>query len=257
MATTDEETDVWTDPATAWLEETAKAFSTDADELRASTDRAAKALGALATAGLTAVGIAKVGAVYPWPSEGGSWLCVILLFGGFAVMAGSIVTFVIRLWKANRPLALTTNIAKDTEAGVIGGDEPDEISRIYTDAREHAPFTEGVKSLEAYELRADGWERDALYTPDSPISKRRLAHVARMRAEIAKAEQRAKLVVIRRRMNRALADWGAIGLAIAFVVGLLTFAVAADRLESERTVCIKALEKSTTNDLTVCKSYFE
>jgi hypothetical protein len=254
MATTDEETDVWTDPATAWLEQTAKGFSKDADELRASTDRAAKALGGLATAGLTAVGIAKVGAVY-----GGRWYWVILLFAGFAVMAGSIVTFVIRLWKANRPLALTTNVSKDTKPTVIDEHEDHEIQRIYGDAMAHAPFTEGVETLQAYELRADEWDRDALYTPDSPISKRRLAHVARMRAEIEKAEERAKLVVIRRRMNRALADWLAIVLAIAFVVALVAFAVAADALESERTkeACVAAIKQGATELPPDCKTYVE
>lgn len=258
-ATTDKQADAGTDPAITWIEQRAKAFSEDADDLRASTDRAAKVLTALASAGLTAVGIAKVGAVYPWPAhEAWLWIAVIVLFAGFVLMAASVVWFVIRFWKANRPLAMST----DKEGLVpryMDSDEFEEVERIYEDAIRHAPFTKGPKEpLAGYEDRADRWEEDALLTPDSPISKRRLAQVARMRAEIERAEQRAKLVVVRRRMNYALTRRITILIAMMFLVGLISFAVAADRLESERarTACIDALKNSELTELPpICKTY--
>src|SRR4051812_11088083 len=95
--------DVAQDPAIGWLEQKSRGFATDADDLRAGTDRAAKGLSALATAGLTAVGIAKVGAVYPWPSGGiSTWIWVLVLVLGFLGMVASVVWFVIRFWQANR-----------------------------------------------------------------------------------------------------------------------------------------------------------
>src|ERR1700742_2622466 len=85
------------DPAIAWLQQKAKGFSQDADDLRAGTDRAAKLLGGLASAGLTAIGIEKIGAVYPWPDDGASEVAVLVLFASFAAIAGSAAWLVLRL----------------------------------------------------------------------------------------------------------------------------------------------------------------
>lgn len=278
-ATTESETEAGTDPAIAWLEQKAKGYSKDADELRARADRAAKALTALATAGLTAVGIAEIGAVYPWPAHSVIWLWVGILFVGFALMAGASFMFTIRFWRANRSLPMSASLLTLAQEDVTA-EERRAIGRIYDDAFAHAPFTEHVprdggaapaaaspqperenvprvakflrrladkfdppkteptpanpELLAKYELKADEWERDALYTPDSPISKRHLGYVARMRAEIEKAEERAKVVVVRQRMHQALAGWTTVGLAAMFIIGLVAFAVAADRLESDR-----------------------
>jgi hypothetical protein len=257
--TTEEDTKPPPDPVIAWLAEKAKQFSDEADSLRATTDRAAKALSALATAGLTAVGIAKVGDLYPKP-DGGYWPTVLFLWLGFVLMLIALFAFVVRFWRANRPLAVSTSLVemwpgtdesgnrKTPDTGwrqrwkvLVGGDLPiideeecKEIARIYKDAIKHAPFAAGEKdTLKDYEGRADELESDALYTPDSPISLRRMRQVARMRAEIEKAEQRAKLVVIRRRMNHVFNRPAAAILAIIFVVGLVMFAAAADRFDSE------------------------
>jgi hypothetical protein len=243
-STTNEATDVRTDPAVAWVEQKAKGFSKDADDLRASADRAAKALIGLASIGLTAVGIAKVGAVYPWPSDGWDATWVIVLFAGFVLMVTSVVWFVIRFWKATRPLAMSTENA--TLRYYMNGAELAEVNRIYREAIEHAPFcadqrlldvvVDDDQPLSTYELLADRWEQEALLSPGSPISGRRLSQVVRIRAEIDRAEQRAKLVLVRRRMTNALTRWPTYVAALLFVVGLLGFAVAADRLESERVI---------------------
>src|SRR3954453_8064932 len=143
VTATRKETDTWTDPAIAWLEQRARDFSNDADELRASADRAAKVLSALASTGFIAVGSAKVGAVYPWPSDGSNWVWVIVLFASFLLMVASVVWFVIRFWRANRPLAMSTNPKRLRDVDrVIDERECCEIDRIYKDAVEHAPFTE-------------------------------------------------------------------------------------------------------------------
>src|SRR3954452_11674260 len=163
--------DAEADPAIAWVARTAKDFSDDADALRASTDRAAKILIALASTGLTAVGIANVGAVYPWPSRGSFWGWPIVLFVAFALMVACVVSFVLGFWKANRALPMST--ARENFGSAINEREWTEIERIYQEAMKHAPFTREVKSIGGYEQQADRWEQDALLTPDSPISARR------------------------------------------------------------------------------------
>jgi hypothetical protein len=259
-AISDEDTAASSDAAVGWLTEKAKQFSDDADELRGTTDRAAKGLGALATAGLTAVGIAKVGDLYPKPSPGGYAPAVIFLWLGFAFMVVAIVGFVYRFWRANRPLALSARIAEMWDGDArkykppdrhenepdltmpqrwikdVSVDECKEIADIYADAIRHAAFSEGDgESLAHYEWRADRLERNALYLPESPSSTRVLAQVERMRAEIEKAEERAKLVVVRRRMNHVFNRWLAAFLALMFVVGLVMFATAADHFDSKHT----------------------
>jgi hypothetical protein len=253
---TAEDTETSSDPAIAWLTDKARQFSDDADELRATTDRAAKGLGALATAGLTAIGIANVGNIYPKPGAG--YLPeLIFLWLGFGLMVVAIVAFVVRFWRANRPLALSARLAemcgtneswwrpRSSRYTPPDEDEPDldkpkrwvmdlatdecqAVERIYKDAMRHAVFSNREESLAHYEWRAERLEREALYAPDSPTSKRQLARVERMRAEIEKAEERAKLVVVRRRMNHVFNQRIAIVFALMFVVGLVMFATAAD-----------------------------
>jgi hypothetical protein len=261
-AISDEDTAASSDAAVAWLTEKAKQFSDDADELRGTTDRAAKGLGALATAGLTAVGIAKVGDLYPKPVPGGYWPAVLYLWLGFALMVVAIVWFVYRFWRANRPLAFSSRIAEmwdgrgkytpsDQDVASLGapqrlikdlsGAECKEVEDIYRDAMRHAAFPErGDESLAHYEWRADALERNALQMPKSPSSALVLAQVRRMRAEIEKAEERAKLVVVRRRMNRVFNQWLAGLLAIMFVVGLVMFAAAADYFDYKHPTQSKA-----------------
>jgi hypothetical protein len=273
--TNQEDTGTSIDTAVGWLTEKAAQFSDDADELRATTDRAAKGLGALAGAGLTGVGVAKVGDLFPEPSSGGFWPGVMFLWLGFVLMVVAILAFVYRFWRANRPLPLSARAAEmwnqrdpkwrrrrgdrytpfdedDPDLGEpvrrvrdVGAAECEEIEGIYKDAIRHAAFCDSRdETLAHYEWRADKLERDAWYLPDAPASERRLAQVERMRAEIEKAEQRAKLVVVRRRMNRVFSGPIAASLALVFVVGLVMFATAADyfdnkHLESSRQVAPK------------------
>jgi hypothetical protein len=274
-ATREGEIGVSSDPGVGWLTETARQFSDEADELRATTDRAAKALSALATAGLSAVGIAKVGDLFPDPGDL-LWPWLLFLWLGFSLMVVAIIAFVYRFWRANRPLALSTRLAamrckpakmrlprraphsngevaaasSVAEYKTRDGDDPDigeatplitdvdedecnEIAAIYGDAMSHAAFADNKKeTLAHYEWRADKLERLAVTALDAANSTRLLAQVEHMRAEIEKAKQRAKLVVVRRRMNHVFNRPIAAIVALMFVIGLVMFATAADRFDS-------------------------
>lgn len=245
-ALTEDDTGISNDSAVGWLSEKAKQFSDDADALRATTDRAAKGLGALAVAGLSGVGIAKVGGIHPEPDF---WPWMPILWVGFLLMVIAIVAFVYRFWLANRPLAMSACVTDmlvidrrkwwdPLRATDLSPEEREEVRKVYDHAMCHAPFAAGgtsaedCETLDGYERRADRLEHDALYTLDSPASNRRLKQVERMRAEIERAQERAKLVVVRRRMNHVFNRPIAILLAALFVLGLGMFATAADYFDS-------------------------
>jgi hypothetical protein len=241
-ATTDESATTTDDPGTAWTIAQAKRFSEAADTLRGRTDLAAKALGGLGTAALTAIGIAKVADIYPLPPGEGVW--VVCLFVGFSLMVLAIFGLTIRFWSANRPLLPTSSPEAMRVAKEIDRSEAKIMDDIYTEAVAHAAFSVGAgETLEQYEQRADDLERQSQTRWGQVGLDAKRRQVARMRAEIEKIQQRAKLVVVRRRLNHTLTRPMAAVWAAMFVVGLVGFGVSADRLESQRSDAI-ATDKS-------------
>src|ERR671915_1349990 len=91
-----------TDAATAEAAAQAQSYRDSLESRRTRTDPAAKALAALGTAGLTAVGIEKVTDIFPYPDGGG--LFVGLALAGFLGMVAVIVVFTVRLYRASEAL---------------------------------------------------------------------------------------------------------------------------------------------------------
>jgi hypothetical protein len=250
-ATTDESTTTTDDPGTAWTAAQAKRFSEAADTLRGRTDLAAKGLGGLGTAALTAIGIAKVGDIFPFPPGQEIWVGALWL--GFLLMVVAIVALTLRFWTANRPLLPTSDPAgmlKNTETrkkeneSEIDDAEMKMMCAVYKEEVAHAAFSLGNhETLKHYEERADSLERETQTRWGQVGLDAKRRQVARMRAEIDKAQQRAKLVVVRRRLNHTLTRPIAAVWAALFVVGLVGFGASADRLESQRSGLI-ATDKS-------------
>jgi Na+-transporting methylmalonyl-CoA/oxaloacetate decarboxylase gamma subunit len=241
-ATTDESTTTTDDPGTAWTIAQAKRFSDAADTLRGRTDLAAKGLGGLGTAAVSAIGIAKVSDIFPLPP--GETVSVVFLGVGFGLMVLAILALTSRFWSANRPLLPTSS--PTTMEGVKEIDPAEEkiMDAVYTEAVAHAAFSTGPgESLEDYEERADKLERESQTRWGQVGLDAKRRQVARMRAEIDKAQQRAKLVVVRRRLNQTLNSLMAALWAFLFVIGLVGFGVSADHLESQRSDLI-ATDKS-------------
>jgi hypothetical protein len=250
-ATTDDSATTPVDPGTAWTAAQAKRFSEAADTLRGRTDLAAKGLGGLGTAALTAIGIAKVGDIFPFPPRQEGW--VVALWIAFLAMVVAIVALTLRFWTANRPLLPTSDPAemqKNTERrkkeneSEIDKAEMKMMCAIYDEEVAHAAFSLGDhETLKHYEKRADDLERETQTRWGQVGLEAKRRQVARMRAEIDKAQQRAKLVVVRRRLNHTLTRPIAALWAALFVVGLVGFGMSADRLESQRSGAI-ATDKS-------------
>lgn len=110
------------------------------------------------------------------------------------------------------------------------------IDQIYNAAAN----PEGVNTLRAYQARGDRWHRLTEREADDTKAKRLRDRAELVRAKIEATQARAALVVIRRRMNRALTGFVPILLALLFVAGLLAFGLGADRLDSERTTRLAA-----------------
>jgi hypothetical protein len=264
-------TQVIDDPGVASASGRAKRYSDAADALRDRTDLAGKALAALATAGLTAIGISKVTDIYPTPS--GERPTVVVLLSGFALMVVAIVAFTVRMWKVSRPLVPVSDLSQiaspvipeeDDRGGrvrqwiraqirrrypewrkpkpEINEREKLEMERVYKLVLRQAPFTEMAEDLAAYERLALIAELSVVNEPSEAAASRLRYRAARIRAEVDQAQQRAKLVVIRERSVEALTNGRAALWAVLFVVGLVLFGGAADRLDSKRTTDAQVLK---------------
>src|SRR5262245_26082331 len=91
-----------TDPATDAAVEQAKRFRDASDKIRERSDATAKGLAALATTGLTAVGLTKFSDVFPTPPGQTLWAIGVLV--SFVALAVPLFAFTLWLWDANRPL---------------------------------------------------------------------------------------------------------------------------------------------------------
>jgi hypothetical protein len=244
-ATTDDSATTPVDPGTAWTAAQAKQYLEASDTLRARTDLAAKALGGLGTAAVSAIGIAKVGDIFPWPP--GEKVSLVFLLVGFGLMVLAIVALTLRFWTANRPLLPTSDPVRmrdktppkkrdrNTTASEIDDDEKNIMCAVYDEEVAHAAFSLGNhETLKHYEERADSLERETQTRWGQAGLDAKRRQVARMRAEIDKAQQRAKLVVVRRRLNKTLNSWMAALWAFLFVAGLVGFGMSADHLEAQR-----------------------
>jgi hypothetical protein len=235
------------DAVTTAAVEQAKDFRAMADKLRERSDATAKGLATLGTAAITAIGIAKFADLYPWPP--GEWPATGALLVGFLLITAVLVTFTIRLWSANRPFLARPDLDEpdlkkpkkigrwgrwrrwmDPSVDAIDHQEWEQIKPIF----DRTAHRNDAADLEALQAQADQFQRIVDGTDDERLAANLERRAARMRAEIDVAIARAQLVVVRRRINRVFTDTLAIGLAVAFVLGLLAFGIGADRLDSER-----------------------
>jgi hypothetical protein len=217
------------DLATSAAIDRAKRFRDASDKIRERSDATAKGLAALGTAGLTAVGITKFSDVFPLPP--GELDVAYLVVLSFVVMTAVLAAFTFRLWNANKPLVARADLDAMLARGEIDDNEKNEMDRIYDEiaARNQSG------TLRMLEDRGERFQRIADRTADANLSKQLKAKAERIRAETEVAFARAQLVVVRRRMNRALKGPSAVFLSLAFVVALVGFGLGADHIDSERT----------------------
>jgi hypothetical protein len=205
-------------------------FRDASEQVRQRTERTAKGIGGLGTAGVSAIGIAKFADLFPWPP--GQWLWAVILIASFFAMILMVGVFSYRLWGVSQPLVTKSDSAQME----ITSDEKIEVDKVY-DQTAHLAW---APSLRAMEARAHRLERVSARL-EASSDERRSALAARLKSQaietvtaVRSSQASAALVVIRRRSSCAVRGPGAIAAYVVFAVAVFGFGVAADRLDSER-----------------------
>jgi hypothetical protein len=159
---------------------------------------------------------------------------VLLALLGFLVMVAILVVFTVRLYRASEAL----NTSSDPNRMATDPDECQEIKKIY----DRMADLNGEPSLLKYEQLAQDMQKRADAGDDDAKRKALSEQAARIRAEVRATHASAAHTIVSARLRRAISDRTTMGLGVAFVVALLTFGLAVDRLDSERTAAAVALK---------------
>lgn len=217
-----------TEESTSELDDrTAAEFRAVADALRARVDLFGKTLAAVATLGTTAVGLSKVGDLFPADELFWEWVwaivaCLALIAAGLAAIG-----IAVRLMEVSRPVFLRADLRDDLD---LESEERSAVEPVF----EAAARQFGYGSLVGLEQRERALRNAAAWTPDEDERTRRLALADEVKVVISRALAQAQVVVVRRRSAEAVSAKPAWRLYIAVIAGLIVFAVGADQVKSDR-----------------------
>jgi hypothetical protein len=195
-----------------------------ADAVRSRTDLFGKTLAAIATLGTTAVGLSKIGDLFP--HAGHRWL-VVASCVGLALAAGAAIWVAVRLMRVARPVFISADLA--------GNKDLDEAER-----REVRPVFEEAARRFGYPTMMGLQERErtlrvaASSATEEDERVRRTALADEVKTEIEQATARSTVVVIRRRSSNAVSDWLSWILYAVVISGLIIFALGTDKISSDR-----------------------
>jgi hypothetical protein len=215
-------------PVTAVARENATRSKEALDKLRQRADTTAKAFGALATSLLTAVGVAKIGDVFPLESSNRAWTWAGALFVGFGLMAAAIAFFTARLWRVSNPIL--AHVDPDRMKDYLSKSELALVKEVYKEARQRW----SVPSVRAYARRGRRLERIADRLNHEPSAAKLRERSAAIGVELQAVMSHALALVGRRRAGKVVRSWLSVGAFAVFVIGVVVFAVSSDRLESAR-----------------------
>jgi hypothetical protein len=197
-----------------------------ADALRNRIDLFGKTLAAIATLGTTAVGLKKIGDLFP--AEGHwEWVWVVAACLGLGVAALAAIGVAVRLMLVAGPVFVDADLEGNSELDLH---ERNKVRLIFDQAAKRFDYT----SLVGLQERERSLRNAASWTGDKDERARRTALADEVKVEIEQALARGQVVVIRRRSTRAVSDAGAWALYAAVIVGLITFALGTDRVSSDR-----------------------
>jgi hypothetical protein len=193
-----------------------EAFRAAAEATRSRVDLFGKTLAALATLGTTAVGLTKVGDLFPNDGhEAWAWAAVI----GLGVAALAALAVAVRLMVAGNP---------------------DEIQIDNTEALSQPIFKAaagrfGFESLSGLQERERGLRAAAARAADDDERARRTALADEIKLEIDTSLARAQMLKNRQSATNAVSDSNAKMCYFVVIVGLLVFALGTDAVSSDRT----------------------
>jgi hypothetical protein len=200
------------------------------DKLRGRVDLTGKTLGALGTTAATAVGLKKIGDLFPIRDETHYYVWLIVALLGFVAAAAAVLYLATRLSGVGRPVFMRTDVGDMVRRGDIDEAERDGVESVF---RRWAHLN-GVRSLQAYEAQASRLKRTARWSGDAAERERRKALAADVESDIKNAFGLAALRVVRSRTTDAVAGTGAKVAYAAFIAGVVAFALGTDYLSSER-----------------------
>lgn len=202
---------------------TAKEFRDTADALRNRVDLFGKTLAAVATLGTPAVGLSKIGDLFPADGNVG-W--VIAACAGLAFAALAAIGVAVRLMMVGGPLF----ISADLEADDLSENDREAVRPVF----EAAARRFGYRSLLGLQERERSLRNAASRATDKDERARRTALADEVKTETEQALAQGQVVVIRKRATRAVSRWIAWLLYIIAIAGLITFAVGTDKVSSDR-----------------------
>jgi hypothetical protein len=196
-----------------------------ADQLRARVDLFGKTLAAVATLGTTAVGLSKIGDLFP---ATGNLLWVFLACAALAVAALAAIWVAVELMRVGRPVFMRADLESNEE---LDADEKKAVRPVFEAAAKRFGYT----SLLGLQEREQSLRSAATRVSDENERTRWTGLADDVKAEIDQAMARAQVVVIRRRATEAVSAPIAWGRYAAVIVGLVLFAVGTDKVSSDRT----------------------
>jgi hypothetical protein len=195
-----------------------------ADALRNRVDLFGKTLAAVTTLGTTAVGLSKIGDLFPAAgNEGWVWAACI----GLSLAALAAIGVAVRLMRVGRPIFIRADLDSNQD---LDDGEPDAIRPVF----EASAARFGYTSLLGLQERERSLRTAAIRTADSDERARRAALADEVKAEIDQALAQGQVIAIRRRATLAVSGLGAWFLYVVVIVGLITFAVGTDKVSSDR-----------------------
>lgn len=221
-------------PATKRAEEQAERSRDAMEKIRSRTDLTAKGLAAAGSAAVAGVGYAKLADVFP--VEGTCWVWFVVLGLGFVSMIVAVIVAVRVFNNATRSV-MTEPDANET----IRLNQLDRYTRFSPDDEEKLKGIykrmgqlNGVESLAAYQARARRFERIAARMEDGAVATVLRKRANAIMSEIVAAQERAGMLILRNRANRALFGRKTLASIFFFAAGLYAMALSADAFEGDR-----------------------
>jgi hypothetical protein len=205
-------------------ERTAAEYRDVSDKLRARVDLFGKTLAAIATLGTTAVGLDKIGDLFPADDDGGlvALGCVALVLAALAAIGVAV-----RLMRVARPAFIHPDLTKSSDL-----DENEK--RLVRPVFEVAANRFGYTSLPGLQERERSLRDAAGHASDKDERARRTALADEVGAAIEQALAQAQVVTVRQRATDAIGG-GSWALYVVVLAGLIGFALCADKVSSDRT----------------------
>jgi hypothetical protein len=195
-----------------------------ADSLRNRIDLFGKTLAAVATVGTTAIGLTQITDLFP-AEDNVEWVIVACVSLATAALAA--VWIAARLMWVARPVFMRADLDENEE---LDRGEREAVRPVF--AASGRRF--GYSSLVGLEERERGLRQAAAQSAGEEERARRTALADEVKDELEQALARGQVVTIRRRAARATRGPLASVLYVAVIAGLIVFALATDKVTSDR-----------------------